>query len=185
MSVTASPVTPSATVVFTGGYADTIPQAATIYTVLGPDPERIETVYMQADFAIRAAATYLFSIQLVDASGVVLYEQVTSPLLTVDGAQLTAFPTWSRLGNDSSQAATYEKLFALDDIRRAWPNMRLPDLVLQPQSSVRLVFWIDDGGEGSDVAVTNIATTVTRNAGAVSDTSSALFPQPYLVPATG
>lgn len=169
MSVIASPVTPAATVTFLGGSVAE-PQTATIYTVLDPDPARIESVYMQVDFVSNSANKDVFSLQLVDASGVVLYEQPTPPLLGVDGAVLTAFLTWSRLGNDTAQLAAFEWLAANDDVRRTWVNMRLPDLVLQPKSRVDLLCWVDDGGEGSPIPVTNIATTVTRNAGDVSTT---------------
>lgn len=171
MSIIPSPVTPAPVVVFPGGAVNE-PEQATIYTVSATFPERIETVTMQADFAIRAAATYIFGLVLVDASGVTVYPQISGAVLSVDGAQLVAFLTWSRLGNDTAQVATFEHLFPSDNIRRAWVNVRLPDLVLQPASKIVLQCWVDDGGEGSDITVSNIATTVTRSDALLSSTTT-------------
>lgn len=159
-----------------------VPQSFTIYTVQSGVPERIESVYGVATFASNNETMDVFSIQLCDQTGVVLYEQATPPILGVDGAALMAYLTWSRLGNDTAQLAAAETLFALDDVRRAWCNMRLPDLVLQNGSFVNLLAYFDDGGEAAPVAVDNLAVTVTRNAGAVSDTQL-LNLTPYLLPA--
>lgn len=172
MSILESPVTTASDVVFTGGVVPE-PQTAKIYTCSQADPERIEAIYARVDFPTNASIKDVFSVQLVDQSGVVLYEQATPPLLAVDSASLVAFLCWSRAGNDTAQLAAFEQLFANDAVRRAWVNMRLPDLVLQPQSYVNLLLWTDDGGESGTVPVTQIAITVTRDAGAGSTTTLA------------
>jgi hypothetical protein len=181
MTTPASPVTTASDLAFPGS-AFGIPQQAVIYTVQSVAPERIESVYMVATFPANLEIIDRFVVQLCDLTGVVLYEQVTPPLLGVDSAVLTAYLTWSRLGNDTAQLAAQEQLFALDNVRRVWCNMRLPDLVLQYGAFVNLVGWFDDGGESADVIIQDIAVTVTRNAGAVSDTST-YSPVPLLVPA--
>jgi hypothetical protein len=159
------------------------PFASTIYTVQAGVPERIESVYMVATFPENNETKDIFTIQLCDQTGVVLYEQATPPLLGVDSAALIAFLTWSRLGNDTAQIAAPEQVFAVDGLRRAWLNMRLPDLVLQNSSTVVLNAWFDDGSEASPVDMSQIAVTVTRNAGAVS-TTTAVDILPLLVPTT-
>lgn len=170
MTSSASPVITAPPVNFPGA-AFGIPQTATIYTVQQAAPERIETVRCAASFVSNSDTKDIFVLQLCDQSETVLYEQATPPLLGVDAAVLQTFLTWSRLGNDTAQLAAQEQLFATDNVRRAWCNMRLPDLVLQPGAFINLVGWFDDGNEGAAVAVTEIAVTVTRNAGAVSDTT--------------
>jgi len=166
----ASPVVTAPDFSFLGGTASE-PQSVTLYTTNPAIPERIETVYATIVFESNATIQDTFSLQLISQAGVVLYEQPTPTLKAVDGAVLTAFLTWSRLGNDTAQLPAFAQLFANDDIRRTWCNMRLPDLVLGPNSKVQLLCWVDDGGEGGPIPVSNVAVTTTRDAGAVSSTS--------------
>lgn len=181
MDLTANPVIPVPTLSIPGGGFG-VTQAYTIYTVSALAPERIESVYMVATFPSNMETNDVLTLKLIDQSGVVVYEQPTPPLLGVDGAVLIAYLTWSRLGNDTSQLPAQETLFQIDNMRRTWCNMRLPDLVLQPGASLLLTMWIDDGGESAPTVVSNIAVTVTRNAGAVSDTTEVVLnTQPILV----
>lgn len=172
MTTPASPVT-LATDLSIPGSGIQFPSSYTIYTVQSNQPERIEAVYMVATFVANSATTDTFTIQLRDITGVVLYEQATPPLLGVNNADFMAFLTWSRLGNDTAQLAAAETLFSVDNVRRAWCNMRLPDLVLQNGSTVVLNAFFEDGAESSPTVVTDIAVTVARDVGAASDTFQA------------
>lgn len=184
MTTPASPVTtvPGFTL---AGPNITDPQLTTLYTLQSAAPERIEAVYFTIDYGSAQPKFDVFSVQLLDQSGVVLYEQPTPDIDAVDGSTLVAVFTWSRLGNDSAQ----EPAFVHDDMvngwSRAWVNMRLPDLVLQPGSSVRLASWTDYGAESTVLLVSDAAVTVTRNAGAVSSTVNVNDILPLLVPTTG
>lgn len=173
MSVIESPVTTVPGVAFIGGNSEPIPQEQLIYTTNAAVPERIESVFGVTLFASNNETNNVISLQLRSQSGVVLYEQATPPLLGVDGAELMVYLTWSRLGNETAQLPAQEVLFATDNIRRTWLNIRLPELVLGPLSTVYLLAYVDDGGEGPNFGVDNLAVTVTRNAGAVSTTTLA------------
>lgn len=184
MTTPASPVVTAEGFVIQNGGAG-VPQLFTIYTVQSGVPERIEAVNFSADFGSNLETDDVLSIQIYDQSGVLLYEQATPPLLGVDEADLTAYLTWSRQGNDNTQQAVQETLFAHDNVRRVWCNMRLPDLVVQNGSFVNLAAWFNDGDEGGGAVVSDIAVTVTRNAGAVSDTTQVTLTPLLLNQSTG
>lgn len=147
------------------------PQQVLLYTVNTTAPERIESVYMTVGYGTIEPTFQVFAIQLRDLSGVVLLEQPTPVLTATDSSDLTAVLGWSRLGNDSAQ----EAFALLDDMTtgtaRAWANMRLPDLVLQSQSTVWLISYSDFETSSGTITVSDCSVTVTRNAGAVSTTS--------------
>lgn len=153
-----------------------------LYTVNTVNPERIESVYMTLAYSTIKPTFQTFAIRVRDTSSVILYEQPTPVFNAADNSDLTMVLEWSRLGNDSAQG-----MFSyLDDAdagySRAWANMRLPDLVLAPLSTVSLVSWSFFETMTGTIPVSDCSVTVTRNAGAVSSTT-ALDLTPYLLPA--
>lgn len=169
-----------------GGVSPDMPQVFPLYTLNGTDPERIDSVYTVIEWVANSSRKNVLAVVLVAPNGEVIDEQATPPLLGVDGAVLETRLSWSRQGNDTAQLPTAEELFSQDDVRRAWCNMPLPDITLPPLSSVRLLVWVEDGGEGSPTVVPNVALTTTRNAGAVSSTTEVVLnTQPILVAGPG
>ena len=160
------------------------PQTFNLYSLSGIYAERVETVYMTVPWGSNDETNNVLVVQLVAPNGDILYEQATPPMEGVDAADLECHCTWSRLGNDSSNQAAIETLFASDNVRRAWFNMRLPDLVLPPLSAVNLLAYLDNGEEGPSPTVTDASVTTTRNAGSVSSTTP-VFPLPLLAPTDG
>lgn len=182
MTTPASLIQPPAFTILGGGVAPGIPQVFPLYTLGGTDSERLDSVYMEIDWPGNDALSVVLGIQLVAPNGKPIGVYVSSPILGVDDAPLISYLNWSRLGNDTDQLDTREEVFAVDAIRRAWTNTRLPDIVLPPLSSINLVVWLEDGEEGAAVPVDQPTITTTRNAGAVSSTT-ALDLTPYLLPA--
>lgn len=166
-----------------GAAGPAMPQAFTLYTLSGLYNERIDTINMVIDWVDSPDAGNVLAVQLVAPNGDVIDEQATPVILGVDDAQLESRLTWSRQGNDTGQLAAQEELFAQDNIRRMWANMPLADVVLPPLSTVLLLVWVDDGGEGADTPVAGATLTSTRT----TDTASTTTPLdilPLLVPTT-
>lgn len=153
-----------------------------LYQLQTTEPERIESVYLTLAYSTIKPTFQTFAVRLLDAANNILYEQPTPVFNAADNADLTVVLGWSRLGNDSAQ-----QTFAyLDDpdagYTRAWANMRLPDLVLAPSSTVQLVSWGFFETISGTIPVSDCSITTTRNAGAVSSTT-AVDVTPYLLPA--
>ena len=158
-----------------------VPFVQQLYQLQTTAPERIESVYMTLAYGTIEPTFQAFAIQLWDPAGNVVSEQPTPVLNTADNSDLTVVLNWSRLGNDSAQ----EAFAILDDpdaeFSRAWANMRLPDLVLPSQSTVQFLSWADFETSSGTIPVDNCTVTTTRDAGAVSSTSS-LDVFPLLLP---
>lgn len=156
-----------------------------LYQVQTTAPERIESVYLTVDFEDSDPEWIVFALQLWDANGTVLYEQPVPFFTAPDADDFRIVLVWSRLGNDTAQGApaTFSNADAVFAI--GWANMRLPDLVLAPSSTVQFLSWSNFETSSGTLPVSDCAVTVTRNAGATSDTTALAFPEPYLIPTTG
>lgn len=161
------------------------PEYIKIYTVQSAAPERIEAVYMTLDYGASEPTYQRYALELRDPSGVVVFAQPTPTLTTTDTNDLTVILCWSRQANDTAQ----QPFSLFDDPSSsasiAWANLPLPDLVLQPSSTVQFVNYSFFEVSAGTIPVSNASVTVTRNAGAVSATSPVAFPEPYLIPTTG
>jgi len=143
-----------------------------LYQLQTTAPERIEAVYMLLDYGGTEPTFQQFDIQLWDPAGNVLYEQPTPFLSATDNSNLTVALTWSRLGNDSAQSAFYIYDDMASGFSRGFANMRLPDLVLPSQATVQFLFWGAIETSSGTIPVSNCTVTTTRDAGAVSGTTT-------------
>lgn len=171
MSTPASPVTTVPGFVLTP-VTSADPQVIQLYQLQTQAPERIESVYMTLAYGTIKPTFQMFALQLRDAAGNVIFEQPTPVFTATDNSDLTMVLNWSRLGNDSAQSPPAVLDDGLSGFSRMWADMRLPDLVLAPQSTVQFLSWSDIETMSGTLPVSNCTVTTTRDAGAVSSTSS-------------
>lgn len=179
MSIIANPVSLTPVITFIGIDAPE-PQSVVLYTVGASDSERIESVYLSTQLGGSLEVEDILSLQLVDQSRVVLYEQPTPLLKPLHAENAQGFFTWSRAGNDNDQQAVAQQFTSQDTVLRMWANMRLPELVLQPLSYVNLLYYTESGNEGGGLSIVSGSVTVTKNGAGVSGTT-AIDLQPFLL----
>ena len=147
------------------------PQVQPLYTLSGIYNERIESIWMQLPYAGNVPTDELFTVQLVAPNGDPIFEQACPPITLTDMSTLTVTLVWSRLGNDTSQAP----MLIVDDMvsgySLGYANMRLPELVLAPLSTVQLLGYRGESGSEFDMTVTNATVTTTRSEDQASTTT--------------
>lgn len=158
------------------------PQVVNIYTLSTGVAERIESVYFTVVYPDNPSTNNVLVVQYQDPSGLIVWEGASPPLKAPSAADLEVHCGWSRLGNDTAQAALAMVHQDNDDVTRGWFNIRLPDLVLIATSKVNLLNYVDDGGEANPVEVSDATVTVSRDVGPGSSTT-AIDLTPYLLPA--
>lgn len=161
---------------------DATPFIQQLYQLQTVAPERIEAVYMTLAYSTTKPLFQQYVIRLQDAAGNIVNESATPQLSATDSSDLIVVLNWSRLGNDSAQEPFYIYDDGATGFSYAWCNMRLPDLVLAPNSTVQFLFWGAIETSSGTIPVSNCTVTTTRDAGAVSGTS-AVDVTPYLLPA--
>lgn len=175
MSLLADPVTIASIPAFTLTGTAFVPQEVELYTLGNLDAELIQAVRFTLEYGGGTVTDETYALQLLGPNNDVLFETQTPPITKNDGADLSVSLTWSRLGNDTGQVPMLIWDDTLSGFTRGWANMRLPDIVLPPQSKILLQAYRGATGFENDILVSDgiVATNPVSNAGDGSSTPPA------------
>lgn len=178
-----APVQQGVTFTIPGASGPAIEGPFTLFTVPNAVPAMINSVTLTADYGGQTTNGDIFILELIDISGLVISKQPTPLLLNDPDASDPGlvFMSWYRGANDTAQLPMFGTVQNEGgDVPWAWCALPLPELVLQPNSTVALTMARDYTNPEGDVIISNISITYTPNNSAATTVPADLTP--YLLP---
>lgn len=157
----------------------------TIYQLDSIDPERIEAVNFVAQYDAHVMPHTLFILRLVDISGRVTFTQA-SPDFILPGSSdgpATWELTWARFATGTDQIPpNIPEPDVFTGPFRGWWTGPLPDLILQPRSTVTLQWFTTlEGGSSLNASIPSITVTSTRNPNTSGETTETVPAGPFML----
>lgn len=155
-----------------------------IYTVIGTNEERIESVSLTVGYDAHVLPTDFYVLRIVSSAGLVVFTQATPVLKWASGTvgPATYELTWARFatGNDQQPPFQTDPDISANPLLIFWTGP-LPDVVLDANSTVTLERYAELEGGSLTVTADALTVTVNRNPGTDDGTSETVPVGPFML----